>query len=127
MGDTTLNVISQNDIGNVAIGKVVRHIRTLGRGKGGQPWVELNFRYGLRHYELHAAHGWKIVSAMINTVRYQPEVVRVTRHYTPATTTVTFEAVGGYKVCEFTAVREDEDADLQSFELHEKNLVVLGG
>lgn len=101
-------------------GQVIRKINTMGRGKGERPWVLVVLDTD-KTYALHTVVGWKLVSSMINTLRYGPQITTVQQRFDKNTATLTAFAVGGYKVAEFVALFEEGTPTgwLSAFELIE--------
>ena len=93
-------------------GRIIRRIITNNREYRDDPdhpiFVEIDLRYpdgaSEEPVELHATEGWKIVSSMINTVRYSPEIQWVRTHRERNGIELEFIGAGGYAIASFVAI-----------------------
>lgn len=97
-------------------GEVIRTIRTRNRDKVEPTFVEINLHAYEIPFELHANHGWKLVSAMINTVRFRPQILGTKIEYINGTCELKLVAYGFYTVASFIAVEmPDTSVETEAF------------
>lgn len=108
--------LTMSQLDRTFAGQRLQAIRTRGRGTK-NPFVFVKFYDQDIGLELRTTDGWKLVGSMINTVRYRPEILRVTGQRKGDVFTLVLEALGGYKVAEFTAQETEKFPTTMPFDV----------
>lgn len=99
---------------------ILSAVRTKERGAGSRDvWILLRFKGDSRNFALRARPGHRIVSAMLNTVRFSPHILDVRTTTRGNVQRLEIMAQGEYVVAAFEARRTSEAESEDAFELTE--------
>lgn len=110
------------DFDEVLRGKHVRTFHSCLRSKRDDSYVELSLKESDVVYHLKPGPGWRLVSAMINTLRFAPEITGISIKRRADMVILEINAYGMYKVAELIyRMRPGADAKFsEAIQIEEK-------